>query len=326
MSEKLPLKLTMKEPYSRERLIPVRIRGYIDLLRPFTLIPPFFVSMFIMFSSLIYNGKIALLSNWWGLIVTIAQASLTLAILNAASNALNQATDVESDSISKPYRPIPRGVVKPDEAQSIAYILYFFALLRSLTINIWFGLFVFIIMLFTVTYSLPPRIKRFLFLNQIWIAIPRGALGILASWSVFGSPFQKEPLVIGTIATLFFIGGMTTKDIVDSMADKRTGTHTLVNTFGTKKAALISLPFLFFPFAMIPFLINNGILNTYLLPLTIFTIPSCVVFYLMIKESESKTLENIHAWSLMYVEYLFFAVGFSLLVVFGEMGVIKILF
>ena len=157
----------MKEPYSRERLIPVRIRGYIDLLRPFTLIPPFFVSMFIMFSSLIYNGKIALLSNWWGLIVTIAQASLTLAILNAASNALNQATDVESDSISKPYRPIPRGVVKPDEAQSIAYILYFFALLRSLTINIWFGLFVFIIMLFTVTYSLPPRIKRFLFLNQI---------------------------------------------------------------------------------------------------------------------------------------------------------------
>ena len=68
--------------------------------------------------------------QWWENFVIIAQASLTLAFLNAASNALNQATDVESDKISKPYRPIPRGVVQADEAQSIAYIFYLFALLR----------------------------------------------------------------------------------------------------------------------------------------------------------------------------------------------------
>jgi len=92
--------------------------------------------------------------DWW---ITIGQAALTLAFLNAASNALNQSTDVEADMISKPYRPIPRGIVTKDEAQSIAYILYFFALLRGLTINVWFGLFVFLIMLFTVVYSLPPE-------------------------------------------------------------------------------------------------------------------------------------------------------------------------
>ncbi|HEC81708.1 MAG TPA: 4-hydroxybenzoate polyprenyltransferase, partial [Thermoplasmatales archaeon] len=169
--------------HSRNSPLSLRLKGYVDLLRPFTLIPPFFVSMFIMISSLVYNNKLSVTHNWW---VTAVQASFVLALLNAASNVLNQAADVEADIISKPYRPIPRGVIKPNEAHTIAYLLYFIVLFRSITINIRFGVIVALIMFFTVTYSLPPRVKRFLLLNQIWVAIPRGALGILASWSVFG--------------------------------------------------------------------------------------------------------------------------------------------
>ncbi len=318
----MPIKLTMKEPYGKTKFLSVRFRGYFDLIRPFTLAAPLFVSMFIMFASLVYNDRFAEFPDWW---ITIGQASLTLTFLNAASNALNQATDAESDMISKPYRPIPRGVVEPAEAQSIAYLFYLFALLRAVTINVWFGIFVFLIMIFTVMYSLPPRMKRFLFINQIWIAIPRGLLGILASWSVFGDPFQTQPLVIGTIAFLFFIGSMTTKDIVDREADKKTGIKTLVNTFGTKKAALISLPFMFLPFALVPVLIYFGFLKYYFLPLVIFTILSLIVFFLLINEKESKTLENVYAWSFMYLEYLFFALSFTILIIFGEMGTLTFL-
>jgi len=311
-------KLTRKEPYTRTRWLSVRVRAYIDLFRAFTLFAPFVVSMFIAVASLVYNLekiKPSELSEW---LITVGYTSFTIVLVNAASNALNQATDLETDKISKPYRPIPRGIVKPDEAQSLAYLLYLFALLRSVTINLWFGIFVFLIMVFTVTYSLPPRIKRVLFLNQVWIAVPRGLLGILAAWSVFGDPFQKEPWIIGTIATVFLIGGMATKDIVDSNADKMTGTHTLINTYGVKKTAFISLPFMFFPFTAIPILINIGILEPYLWPLTFLLIPSFIIFYLMTKESESKTLENVHAWSVMYIEYMFFAMGFALLVIFSD--------
>jgi len=307
-------KLTIKEPYSKTKFLSVHVRGYIDLLRPFTLFAPFVVSMSIIVASMIYN-KIPIPRDWW---VTVGQASFTVALVNAASNALNQATDFEADMISKPYRPIPKGIVKPDEAQSLAYILYLFALLRSVTINLWFGVFIFLIMIFTVTYSLPPRVKRFMFLNQVWIAIPRGFFGILASWSVYGSPLQKEPLIIGTIATLFLVGGMATKDITDAVADKRTGTRTLINTYGTKKTAFISLPFMFFPFAAIPILINLGLLAGYLWPLTFLSILSVVVFYLILKESESKSLENVHAWSIMYIVYITFALGFALLVIFSD--------
>ena len=315
----MSVKLTMKEPYTKSRFLSKKFRGYLDLLRPFTLLAPFFVSMFIMFASLVYNDRFNEFPNWW---IIIGQASLTLAFLNGASNALNQATDVDADKISKPYRPIPRGIVERDEAQSIAYILYLFALLRAVTINTWFGVFVFLIMVFTVVYSLPPRMKRFLFINQVWIAIPRGLFGILASWSVFGNPFDIAPLSIGLIALVFFVGAMTTKDIVDCEADRKTGTRTLINTFGIKKASYISLPFLIIPFALIPILIHYHVMNYYFLPLTLFIIPSFFIFYLMRKQQESETLENIQGWTLMYITYLFYAIGFTLLIILGELGLL----
>ena len=313
-------KWTMKEPYTKARFLSKQARGAIDLVRPFTLAAPFIVSMSIMVASLIYSGK-TIPEDWWA---TVGQASFTLVLVNAASNALNQATDVEADMLSKPYRPIPRKVIKAESAQSLAYILYLFALLRAVTINVWFGIFIFLIMIFTVTYSLPPRIKKYLFLNQVWIAIPRGLFGILAAWSVFGNPFDKLPLIIGAVATTYLIGGMATKDITDSEADKKTGTRTMINTYGSKKTALVSFPFMFFPFALIPLMVNEGLLESYLWPLSLLLIPSCLIFYLMIRESESKTLENVHAWSIMYIEYIFFALGFSTLVIFGGSGVLPI--
>ncbi|HDQ15796.1 MAG TPA: 4-hydroxybenzoate polyprenyltransferase [Bacteroidetes bacterium] len=317
----IPGKWTMKEPYTKARFLSVQTRAALDLFRPFTLAAPFIVSMSIMVASLVFNFEnfgTEIPEKWY---FTVAQAGLTIAIVNAASNSLNQATDVEADRISKPYRPIPRGIIKRDGAQSLAYILYLFALLRAVTINAWFGFFVFLIMIFTVTYSLPPRMKKYLFINQVWVAIPRGFFGILASWCVFGSEHLFDtptPWVIGGLATVFLIGGMATKDITDAEADKATGVRTMINTFGTRKTAYVSFPFMFFSFAFIPIFINDGALKPYLHPLTLFAALGILIFYLMYREMESKTLENIQAWALMYVTYIFFALCFAVLTIFNK--------
>ena len=177
-------------------------------------------------------------------------------------------------------------------------------------------------MVFTVMYSLPPRMKKYLFINQIWIAIPRGMLGILASWSVFVPsemhPFQATPLIIGGIAFTFLVGGMSTKDITDCEADKKTGTRTLINTFGIKQTALISLPFMIFPFLFIPIFTSTNLIEPHLWVLSVFALMSIFIFYLMIRSKESKTLENVHAWSIMYAQYIFFALSFSVLTIFSE--------
>ena len=274
-----------------------RVKGYIDLIRPFTLLAPLIVSACIMIASFFYNGRTDdIFTVWWK---TIIPASFALAILNGASNALNQVTDVRADRISKSYRPIPRGVISLGEAKMISLVMYFFAFSLSMFVNIMFSVFVLLILIFTVTYSFPPRMKDFLFLNQLWVAIPRGLLGILASWSVFGNSLQPLPMAIGFIAMLFLIGGSITKDTTDSDADKKTGTHTLINTFGVKKSAFMSLPFMFFPFLMIPLLIECSILDSYLWLLTFLAIPGFLVFYLMIRdEKKGKFLENTSAWAL----------------------------
>ena len=295
------------------------IKGYFDLIRPFTLLAPIIVSSSIMIASFFYNGKSDNLFNiWWTIIIP---ASFALAILNGASNTLNQVTDAETDKISKPYRPIPKGLITLGEARLVSVILYVIALAISLTINPMFFVLVLLIVIFSVTYSIPPRFKDMLFVNQLWIGIPRGFLGILASWSVFGNALEPLPLSIGIIAMTFLIGGSITKDILDSEADKKTGTKTLVNIYGVKKAALMALPFMFFPFAYIPILIDIGILDSYLWMLTFLCIPAYFIFHLMVKGAKKGCyLENTPSWTLMYVTYFVFAFSFSILTVLGSIS------
>ena len=295
------------------------IKGYIDLIRPFTLLAPIIVSSSIMIASFFYYKMSSdIITIFW---TTIIPASFALAILNAASNTLNQVTDRHADKISKPYRPIPRGVIKIKEALIVSLILYIISFSLSIFINPMFCIFVGLIAFFTVTYSVTPRVKDILFLNQLWVGIPRGLLAILASWSVFGNALEPLPLSIGLIAMCFLIGGSITKDIIDSEADRKTGTKTLVNTFGVKKAALMVLPFMVFPFVYIPILIDLGVLHPYLWSLTLLAIPAYFIFHLMIRDNKkSSFLENTASWSLMYLTYFIFASSFSLLVILGSIS------
>lgn len=294
-----------------------KARSYIALIRPFTLLAPIIVSISIMFASFFYHEIHGELFTFF--IFMMLPACLSLAVLNAASNTLNQYSDVDTDKISKPYRPLTRGLISKKEALFISLGLYFISFLLSIRVNAVFTLFVVLISLFTVSYSLKPRFKNKIFVNQLWVGIPRGMLGILASWSVFGDPFQPLPLTIGTIAMVFLIGGSITKDINDMEADRKTGTKTLINTYGVKKAAYIVLPFILMPFIMIPLLVDIKILDGYLLPLTILVLPAFLVFYLMIKDDKKiSSLENTGSWALMYVTYFFFAFGFSVLTVMNQ--------
>jgi 4-hydroxybenzoate polyprenyltransferase len=300
-----------------ENQINNRLKAYIELVRPFTLFAPIIVSICIMFASYKYNQNTNDIINLF--LTMIIPASLSLAILNAASNVLNQVTDIKSDKISKPYRPICKGIVSKNDSILISLLLYTTSILLAILINPIFLAFVLMITFFTITYSVPPRCKDILFINQLWVGIPRGLLGILASWSVFGNALETLPLTIGLLAMVFLIGGSITKDIIDSEADKKTGTKTLVNTYGLKRAAILVFPFMFVPFAFIPMLVHSGILAPQFFILTFLTIPSAYIFYLMIKDSKKqKHLENTPSWALMYVTYFFFAFGFSVITITGK--------
>lgn len=101
-----------------ENQINNRLKAYIELVRPFTLLAPIIVSICIMIASYKYNQNTNDIVNLF--LTMILPASISLAILNGASNVLNQVTDIKSDKISKPYRPICKGIVSKKEAEIIS--------------------------------------------------------------------------------------------------------------------------------------------------------------------------------------------------------------
>lgn len=293
------------------RTVLEHMKTFFGLIRPFTLLAPVLISSSIIIASFFYHDIQE--SFFLVFIQLILPASLSLAILNGASNVLNQATDWKTDRYAKPYRPIPQGKATIRYALCISCILYVISLLLASLIHLTFFLFVFGITIFTITYSLPPRLKDRLIFNQVWIGVPRGFLGILASWSVFGTVLQPLPLIISSISFFFLFGGCITKDVTDCEADLRTGTRTLVNTYGMKKAGMMIFPFLFFPFLLIPFSINVGWISIHFWLLTFLAIPGYYIFHLMM-EDQTRCLrfENTRAWTVMYLTYLTFASCFSL--------------
>jgi geranylgeranylglycerol-phosphate geranylgeranyltransferase len=290
-----------------------KLWGYIELLRPFTLLAPIIVSSSVIIASLVYSGTTDF--SFPSLLLTIIIASICFALLNGASNVLNQATDWKEDALSKPYRPIPKGTVTPREAYIASLFLYTVALLLSLAVHLLFSCFIFIIACFSITYSLPPRMKKFLFLNQLWVALPRGFFGIIASWSVFGNPFAPLPLAMGCIAAIFLFGGTATKDILDAEADQTVGTKTLVNVYGIKTTAFVSLLVMLSAFCLIIPLVFFHIINNAFLPLVFLGFLCIIIGWLMLRNQKKTKHENVPAWTLMYVTYFIFAISFSVLTI-----------
>ncbi len=290
-----------------------KVKVYLKLVRPFTLLAPLIVSSSIIIASLVSSQTTN--PSIFSLLFTILSASFCFALLNGASNVLNQATDWKEDALSKPYRPIPRGIVTSQEAYKVSFVLYLGAFLLSFTIHLLFSLFITLIAVFSLTYSLTPRMKKFLFFNQLWVAIPRGFLAILASWSVFGNPFEPLPLAIGCVAALFLFGGTTTKDILDAEADKAVGTKTLINVFGLKIAAIFSLIFMVSAFCLIIPLIYFHILPIVVFPLSLLSILSVLIGWLMLHKHKSSQWENTSAWTVMYATYFLFAFSFAMITI-----------
>jgi 4-hydroxybenzoate polyprenyltransferase len=290
-----------------------KMSRYLVLLRPFTLLAPLIVSLSVMVASYTYASShfLPLLS----LLISMLPACIGLAVLNGASNALNQAADYREDCLSKPYRPIPQGLVTVREAYWVAFLLYLVALACACLVNFVFVCFVGGITLFSVTYSLWPRMKRFLVFNQLWVAVPRGLLGILASWSVFADPFQSLPLAIGAIASMFLFGGTATKDVLDAAADSTVGTHTLCNVLGVRKTAVVSSVFMVAAFAAVIPLVVVGVFPGMFILLAAMMLCGVLIGVLLVRGTRSQSWENTNAWLAMYVTYFCFTICFSFLTI-----------
>ena len=279
-----------------------RLKIYLELVRPFTLIAPIvgFLSGAIIAAQALPNA--------YGFL-----GALSAAILNAASNVNNQYFDLEIDKINKPFRPLPSGTISKKAVIIFAFLLYFSALILSWLINSQLFLIFLITAVITFFYSAPPfRLKKYPFISNIAIALPRGAFLIVAGWSVNKSIFNIEPWFIGLIFVLYLMGAATTKDFSDIKGDSQFEIRTLPVIYGPEKAAKIISPFLYLPFMLIPLGVITGIIKLTALPLTFLVIWGLYTAKLITKRPQDLTLEKNHiSWKHMYFMLIVGQIGFA---------------
>jgi 4-hydroxybenzoate polyprenyltransferase len=296
-----------------------RIRALVDFARPFTLIAPA-----LGFASAAATAIGAHPPEpWsWALVVPPIIGAIMAAVLNIASNGLNQIYDFDIDRINKPKRPLPSGRLSMREAWGITIVG--FAVALALAWNVAPGgrrecfWMVVAAAVMTTLYSVPPfRTKRLGVWANVTIAIPRGVLLKVAGWSSVKTAMGFEPWFLGAIFGLFLLGATTTKDFADMDGDRTGGCRTLPIQFGVRKAAWMISPSFVLPFLMIPVGAWTGILtgNFWLLQAlgAFMTAYGLYVCYLMLRRPDDLAVEENHvSWAHMYRMMFAAQIGFAL--------------
>jgi len=235
----------------------------LEFSRPFTLVAP--ALGFLSGAATAYGATPR--ETWHpGLIVYSVIGAVMAAVLNAASNALNQIYDLEIDRVNKPKRPLTSRRLSMRDAWAFTYVTYAVALVLAWLVApagrrecFWLVLAATII---TILYSVPPaRTKRLGIWANLTIAIPRGVLLKVAGWSSVKTIVGLEPWYIGAIFGLFLLGASTTKDFADMEGDARGGCRTLPIIYGVRRAAWMISPSFVIPFLMISIGSWTGVLT-----------------------------------------------------------------
>lgn len=302
------MKIRSTDPYEKTEYLPVRFRGFIDLIRPFTLLAPLIGGLAGGLMGASYVG-------WRGFdLPTLIYGAGSLVLVNAASNTINQVYDLDIDRINKPYRPLPKGVVSVDEAYTLSWFLYLIALLRAVIINAVFGTLVFILIIITIMYSAPPfRLKKRLWISNISIALARGMLGIVAGWTIFGPIEAVDPWAMGAVLFIYLIGATTTKDLTDIEGDRKFGMNTLPVVYGIRHAVILSTPFFVLAYIVLAMETTIGLLRPESRFMTVLIFISAYIIYKMIVEGDKKdaTFENSPVWVMMYLQLMLMQLWFA---------------
>jgi len=294
-------------------------RVLLEFSRPFTLVAPA-----LGFASGAATAAGAAPPESWSpaLLIYPLIGLVMAAVLNAASNALNQIYDLEIDQINKPRRPLPSGRLSLQNAWTFTFITYAIALALAWFVSpagrhqcFWI---VVVATIITILYSAPPfRTKRLGIWANVTIAIPRGVLLKVAGWSAVKTIAGTEPWFIGAIFGLFLLGASTTKDFADMEGDARGGCRTLPIIYGVRRAAWMISPSFIVPFVMIAVGTRARILTgtpalLYTLSI-VMTAYGAYVCYLMLRRPEDLAVEENHvSWAHMYRMMFVAQVGFAL--------------
>ncbi|MCS7364489.1 MAG: UbiA family prenyltransferase [archaeon GB-1867-035] len=224
---------------------------------------------------------------------------LTAFCLTASSMVLNDYFDFDVDLVNAPWRPLPSGLIKKDEATLYFAFLTFLGVASSLTINVECFLLACLATFISSFYNARGKKYGLLgnFMVSFCVALPFlfGSIAIKSYGSLLLQIFSLAAFLSNT-------GREVMKGIVDVEGDKVRGVRTVAMVYGNRVASIIA--FLFFMGAIVvgflPILFR--IVSWLYLP---FYIMSCIGFVLdslfLMKDPSPGKAKTIKSRILIYM-------------------------
>lgn len=281
-----------------------KMSGYLRLMRPLNCVMMGFAV--IVGASLSHAFSTSLYLN-------LVYGFVTGFALTAASMAMNDYYDRKIDAINEPQRPIPSGLIKPEEALALAFVLTAVGFTAAYLTNAHARALCFVVAIIAwiafLTYTavgkrsgLPGN-----FLVSICVAIPF----IYGSCAVAGT-VELNVLVFASMAFLSNTGREITKGIVDLQGDKAKNIQTLAVRYGERNAAIAATMFFLSAVFLtpIPWLLN--LVSLWFIPLvTVTDFGLATSSFLLLKNYSRENARKIKKTVLLWfiVGLLAFIVG-----------------
>jgi len=208
----------------------------------------------------------------------LAALALLFSIFFAYQSAVvvNDIFDIESDKISNNNRPLVKKKLSSGEMRSLAIVYMFIALFFAINVSYSSFFLVFLAIMFSLIYSVPPlRLKRFFPISTFILALS-ALIAMLAGFSIFGDGKNiyifPKPLTL-LVLVIFTLAG-NIKDIKDFKGDKKTKIKTIPVLLGERKGKIVIALFVFLSYILVALIIRKPII---LIPAITFGVSSMLI-------------------------------------------------
>ncbi len=267
-----------------------KFSGYLRLMRPINcLMMGFAVIVGVVLASSIFLEAPLL---------TLIYGFVTGFTLTAASMAINDYYDREIDAINEPNRPIPSGLIKPEEALAFAFIFTLIGFVAAHLTN--FLCFIAAIASWTVSVAYVTAGKQTGLLGNFLVSTCVAMPFIYGNLAV-ANTIELNVLIFASMAFLSNTGREITKGIVDVQGDRAKSIQTLAVRYGEKTAAVAASFFYLSAVLLssIPWLLN--LVSLWFIPLVAITDFGLTASSFMIikdcsRENARKVKKNVLLW------------------------------
>lgn len=272
------------------------------------------VNCFMMGLAVIVGAALASPTRIGGAWLSMMYGCITGFALTAASMAINDYYDRAIDAMNEPKRPIPSGVIKPEEALAFASILTAIGLVAAYLTN--------------TAYPLPlltAIIAWGIFTTYTTIGKRSGLPGNLLVSACVATPFiygsvaltagvELNVLLFASMAFLSNTGREVTKGIVDVEGDKTQNVKTLAVRYGEKNAAAVAIVFFLAAVLLSPIPWLLGLVSVWFVPFVLVTdVGLAVSSFMLFRDHSREKARKIKNTVLLWFVFGLLAFIFGLL-------------